>query len=201
MAREGGLVGSLCGLVDRLGLLGLEGNTTLALGGDTDGLVVDETGVLHISSALIHSSFLPPLTRSSPVVESLVSNWVVQSYLAGVHVGQVEGVARQLNTTGLLALDQVGVVVACRYRKLSMLDPSKDQIFSSQSVSILEQKHTDNLPDKVGGNVRKGGHLDGVIWKILTGKKSVIGSRRRSLSPTPWLVIFGHEYFRARNAD
>lgn len=35
-----------------------------------------------------------------------------RSYLAGVDVGQVEGVTGEVNTTGLVALDQVGVVVA-----------------------------------------------------------------------------------------
>jgi hypothetical protein len=35
-----------------------------------------------------------------------------RSYLAGVHVGQVKRVTGEVNTTGRVALDQVGVVVA-----------------------------------------------------------------------------------------
>lgn len=167
VAREAGLVSSLCGLVDRLGLLGLESNTALARGGDTDGLVVDETGVLCIASAL--NSLVRPcsLVFSSqpshcpPLLRRFVSKWEFRSYLAGVLVGQVKGVAGQLDTAGLLALDQVGVLGACGYRELNMLGSC--QYFPFQLVGIVGQTHTDNLPDEVGGNVRKGGHLDGVM--------------------------------------
>lgn len=39
--------------------------------------------------------------------------FIGRSYLAGVLVGQVERVTGELNTTSCVALDQVGVVVAC----------------------------------------------------------------------------------------
>jgi hypothetical protein len=34
--------------------------------------------------------------------------------LAGVFIGEVHGIARELDTAGLLALAEVGVVLACR---------------------------------------------------------------------------------------
>lgn len=46
VATEAGLGEGLSGLVHGLGLLGLEGNALLAIGGDADSLFVDETGVL-----------------------------------------------------------------------------------------------------------------------------------------------------------
>lgn len=46
VAAEGGLVASLSGLVDGLGLLGLEVDALVTLSGDGDSLVVDKTGVL-----------------------------------------------------------------------------------------------------------------------------------------------------------
>lgn len=46
VATEAGLGEGLSGLVQGLGLLGLEGNALLAIGGDADGLVVDKTSVL-----------------------------------------------------------------------------------------------------------------------------------------------------------
>lgn len=46
VATERHLVGGLSGLVGRLGLLGVEGKALLALEGNTDSLVVYETGML-----------------------------------------------------------------------------------------------------------------------------------------------------------
>jgi hypothetical protein len=88
-AAVGGLGEVLSGLVG-LSLLGGDNNGTLLTSGDTDGLVVDEAGVL-----------------------------------AGALVDQVEGVTGELDTTVLLALGRVAVVVTCAIAKnVSAIDPN-----------------------------------------------------------------------------
>jgi hypothetical protein len=88
-AAVGGLGEVLSGLVG-LSLLGGDNNGTLLTSGDTNGLVVDEAGVL-----------------------------------AGALVDQVEGVTGELDTTVLLALGRVAVVVTCAIAKnVSAIDPN-----------------------------------------------------------------------------
>lgn len=65
-------------------------------------LVVHETGILSWLSAIV-SYTKNPSSRSTN--------------LAAVLVGKVEGVARELNTTSRLPLDEVGVLVACNTRQ------------------------------------------------------------------------------------
>lgn len=61
MGAEGALVSSLGGLVDGAGLLGDNVNALLALSGDTNGLVVDETGVLvNMLASLCFPAFILP---------------------------------------------------------------------------------------------------------------------------------------------
>lgn len=86
------------------------------------------------------------------------------SYLAGVLVGQVERVAGELDTTSCVALDQVGVVVA--YYD-TMLGAALEwcpclSISLRQTGSVTR---TGDLPDEIGGNVRKR-HLDGDVLGI-----------------------------------
>lgn len=106
VGAEGALVGVLCGLVAGLGL-GDDVDALVTLGRDTDGLLVDVSGVLRANwSVSIVRRFLPRAPGASLGFPS------GGSYLAGVLVGQVERVAGELNTTSCVALDQVGVVVA-----------------------------------------------------------------------------------------
>lgn len=107
MATEGNLVGGLSRLVNRLGLLGVEDKTLLALEGDANSLVVHETGMLREQSQ--HGSGVPstwlPVLLDPGFLRACVP------YLAGVLVHQVQGVAGELDATSLLALDKEGVVV------------------------------------------------------------------------------------------
>lgn len=113
VATELNLVVGLQRLVNRLGLLGVVDEALLAVGVDTGGLVVDETSVLMKQNYCQHpmsSGFLSACAQMHPC--SSVSR-IDRSYLAGVLVDQVKRVTGELDTTGLLALDQEGVVVAC----------------------------------------------------------------------------------------
>lgn len=119
MATEVDLVVGLGGLVDGLGLLGVVDQALVTVGVDASGLVVDEAGVLvkidrqHLCSFLrVRASHSMGHACPLPVYWTSTLGGFA-SYLAGVLVDQVQRVARELNTTGLLALDQVGVVVAC----------------------------------------------------------------------------------------
>jgi hypothetical protein len=77
----------LGGLVQAVGLLA-DDLDTLLVGDNTNGLVVDETGLL-----------------------------------AGVQVGQVEGVLGELETTAVVALNQEGILVACNIATISTTVP------------------------------------------------------------------------------
>lgn len=106
VGAEGALVGVLRGLAGGLGL-GDDVDALVTLGRDTDGLLVDVSGVLWANWLVYiarRSTECPPGTAEIPHLG--------RSYLAGVDVGQVERVTGEVNTTGLVALDQVGVVVA-----------------------------------------------------------------------------------------
>lgn len=53
------------------------------------------------------------------------STFKIESYLAGALVDQVEGVSGELDTTVLLALGRVAVVVTCAIAKnVSVIDPN-----------------------------------------------------------------------------
>jgi len=64
-------------------------------------LVVDEAGILFPLLALLAGFAFPRLR-------------CIASYLAGVQVDEVKGVARELETAGNLALDEVGVLGALK---------------------------------------------------------------------------------------
>ena len=142
-AAVGGLGEVLSGLVG-LSLLGGDNNGTLLTSGDTNGLlinclafvhqvetlsswlswsylVVDEAGVLQ--SELAHMIDLPWLTPR--ILFRYGSTFKIESYLAGALVDQVEGVSGELDTTVLLALGRVAVVVTCAIAKnVSVIDPN-----------------------------------------------------------------------------
>lgn len=83
------------------------------------------------------------------------------SYLAGVLVGQVERVAGELDTTSCVALDQVGVVVAYYNTMLGVAL----EWCPSLGISLCQTglvTRTGDLPDEIGGDVRKR-HLDGDV--------------------------------------
>jgi hypothetical protein len=65
----------------------------------------------------------------------------IEAYLAGVLVGQVEGVAGELQTAGLLALDKVGVVGAYIQEIIpsALMSPIKTKVFSSSHARSLAQ--------------------------------------------------------------
>lgn len=159
VGAEGALVGVLCGLAAGLGL-GDDVDALVTLGRDTDGLLVDVSGVLwaNWSASIIRrvsAHYFPraPLGSASG-----------GSYLAGVHVGQVEGVAGELDTASCVALDQVGVVVAYYDTMLG----AAFEWWPCMSISPCHSgsvTRTGDLPDEIGGDVRKR-HLDGDVLKI-----------------------------------
>lgn len=103
--------------------------------------------------------------------------------LAAVLIDEVQRVARELDATGLLALAEEGILLACNssYRTyLLVLDALQWGLcFFSAGRWWIER--TGDLPDEVGGDVLVGeGHFGGVVeeyagrvcrWGFVTGAR------------------------------
>ena len=86
-------------------------------------------------------------------------------------VDEVQRVARELDATGLLPLDEVGGVGACEISQSSAIVPSTFQYLSNSSLALLSRKRckrTGDLPQEIVADVLVlGRHFELRVWLFL----------------------------------
>lgn len=76
-------------------------------------------------------------------------------------VDQVKGVARELETAGVVAVDQERILGACIEKKAVVSQIAHSGRVRHRWQPSAAVRLTDDLPDQVGGNVgQSGGHFD-----------------------------------------
>jgi hypothetical protein len=163
---DGRLLDLGSGGVGLVGLLGQQSDTAVLAGLDTNGLThhVSLTP-FHLRSRVISSgnrskerSYLvgDKTLILCPKLANCLQIQHKKTCLARVLVGQVERVAGERHTTGLLPLDEGGAGAACSPASV-FVQPSN----FANSASCFRAALTGNFPDQVG---RKSGHFVGIRW-------------------------------------